>query len=162
MRSWRTTKAVRTSQIPGFLKKFRRTAWPFQQTFLTPLKQVDEFVATILTVGKVESSCLTLDNIVFEPRNTGSLLFRYEITDSLKSGISIDASTRDECRVLLQAALSDPVDFAFVPIPKTFALFADHDQFTTFFAHRRSGLSHIVKALTDRDFKAIPDYIRRF
>ena len=150
------------SDIPGSLKKFRRTTWPFQQTFLTPLKQVDQFVATILAVGKTESSCLTLDNIVFEPRNMASLLARHEIHDSLKSGVSINASTPDECRVLLQAALSDGVDFAFAPIPKSFALYADHDQFATFFAHKRAGLSHIVKALTDLQFRSIPDYIRRF
>lgn len=153
---------MRTSQVPGSLKKFRRTSWPFQQTILTPQKQVDAFVATILTVGSTESSCLTLDKIVFEPRNMGSLLARYEILDNLKSGISVTASTRDECSVLLQAALRDGVDFAFVPIPKSFALYADHDQFATFFAHKRAGLSHIVKALTDLQFRSIPDYIRRF
>src|SRR5215470_3507776 len=105
MKNWGTTKAVRTSQISESLKKFCQTAWPFQQTFLTPAKQVDAFVATILTVGKIESCCLTLDKIVFEPKNMGSLLPRYKILDNLKSGVSINASTRDECRVLLQAAL---------------------------------------------------------
>ena len=113
-------------------------------------------------MGKTESSCLTLDTIVFEPRNMASLLARHEILDRLKSGVSINASTPDECRVLLQAALSDGVDFALAPIPKTFALYADHDQFTTFFAHRRSGLSHIANALTELNFRTIPGYIRSF
>jgi hypothetical protein len=63
--------------------------------------------------------------------------------------------------MLLLAVFSDWVDFIFVPEPKSFGIYADHDEFTTFFAHTRSNLNRVVKPLAEGGFKMIPDYERR-
>jgi hypothetical protein len=61
---------------------------------------------------------------------------------------------------LLEAALSDWIDFIFVPTPKPFVIYADHDEFTTFYANTKSNLNPVVEALSARGFKRVQDYER--
>ena len=75
-------------------------------------------------------------------------------------GVSFTATGQEEVRLLLHAIFSDWVDFIFVPEPKSFAIYADHDEYTTFFAHTRSNLNRVVNALSD-GFKTVPEYERR-
>jgi hypothetical protein len=42
-----------------------------------------------------------------------------------------------EIAPLLEAALGDWVDFLFVPVPKPFAIYADHDDYITLYANSR-------------------------
>ena len=67
----------------------------------------------------------------------------------------------DEVGALLQAALSDSVDFWFIPTPKPFVIYADHDEYTTFFANSKSNLNGIVDPLLKRGFESV-DYERSF
>jgi len=43
---------MKLSENPDALTKFRRTAWKFQQTFQTPLKNLQPFVSTIVKAGE--------------------------------------------------------------------------------------------------------------
>ena len=83
------------------------------------------------------------------------------LAEVCKSGTTVKTASRDEAEGLLVAAFSDPVDFLFAPEKKPFVLYADHDQFTTFFAQTRSNLNRIVAALLYNGFQEIPGYQRQ-
>lgn len=61
---------------------------------------------------------------------------------------------------LLEAALGDWVNFTFVPKPKPFVIYADHDEYTTFYANTKSNLNGVVQALSGAGFEKVPDYQR--
>ena len=52
------------------------------------------------------------------------------------------------------------IDFLFVPTPKPFVIYADHDDYITFLAHKKGQLSRVVEALTAAKFRA-QDYVRK-
>jgi hypothetical protein len=150
------------SEAPGTLKKFRRTAWKCQQTFLTPVNDLRSFVAAIVSSNQqMKSGCVTIEQVVFEPTNLLNVLASHSMPPRDAGGISLTASGQQELEALLHAVFSDSIDFIFVPEPRPFAIYADPDEFTTFFAHTRSNLNHVVKTLVDKGFKTVPDYERR-
>jgi hypothetical protein len=152
------------SEATGTLKKFRRTAWKFQQTFLTPKQSLPSYVAGIISANEqMKSGCLTIEQAVFEPTHLINLLASYSLPPRSRygCGLSLSATGQQEVEMLLLAVFSDWIDFIFVPEPKSFAIYADHDEYTTFFAHTRSNLNRVVKALAEGGFKMIPDYERR-
>jgi hypothetical protein len=150
------------SEATGTLKKFRRTPWKFQQTFLTPMQRLESYVSVIVSANQqMKSGCLTIEQAVFEPTHLIKLLGSYSLPPQYGPGISLTVTGQQEVEMLLLAIFSDWIDFIFVPEPKSFAMYADHDEYTTFFAHTRSNLNRVVKALTDKRFKMIPDYERR-
>ena len=60
---------MRISESPGALKGYRRTAWEFQQTFHTPLKDLPRFVGTIMSaLPKLAGAIVVVEQVVFEPR----------------------------------------------------------------------------------------------
>jgi len=145
---------------PAALRRFRRTAWRFQQTFETPLKDLKRFVSTVgQAAGPWRSASLTIELVVFDPTHLIDLLNANSITPRCQRGVSIIAAEQEEIEALLEAALGDWVDFSFVPEPK-FAIYADHDEFTTFFAQNRSNLNRVVQALSGQGFKLEKEYQR--
>ncbi|HVP42115.1 MAG TPA: hypothetical protein VMS96_01710 [Terriglobales bacterium] len=151
------------SEAPGTINKFGRTAWKFQQTFLTPLKDVRRFVETIASAMKpVEKASLTVDTWVFEPKHLDALLAGYDLSPQYRRDSTVTASGKKEVEELLYAALSDWVDFLFVPQPKPFVIYADHDEYTTFYAQIRSNLNRVTKPLSENGFKLVSGYVRRF
>ena len=121
---------------PGFLRQVRRNLWKFQRTFQTPLHDLRTFVGTIVSaVHGLEAGTFTSDQVVFEPKNLTSLLTSYSIMPPYTHGVSVTAGNQREVEALLQAALSDWIDFVFVPDPKPFVMYTDHDEYTTFYAH---------------------------
>jgi hypothetical protein len=142
------------SETQASLKQLRRAAPGFQQTFQTPFKELKRFVVTI----HLQGGCLTIDQVVFEPTHLIDLLNRYWIPPQYGRGLSLTAVGQDEVEVLLHAAFSDSIDFLFFPKPKSFVIYADHDEFTTFYAHTRSNLNRIAKALSGQQVKTIQNY----
>lgn len=61
---------------------------------------------------------------------------------------------------MLEAALGDWVDFVFVPVPKPFVIYADHDEYTTFYANTKSNLNRVAQALIAAGFEKVLDYER--
>jgi hypothetical protein len=149
------------SETPGAVKQFRKKGWRFQQTFLTPPKNLRAFVTTIVSSHELKGGCLTIDQAIFEPRHLISLLGKYSIPPQHGRGTSITANTQAEVTELLEAAFGDPLDFIFTPSPKAFVIFADHDEYTTFFANTRSNLNSLVTPLSAQGFEEIRDYERR-
>ena len=154
--------AMNISEASGTLKKFRRTAWKCQQTFLTPMNDLRSFVAAIVSANEqTKSGSVTIEQAVFEPTNLLNLLASHSMPPRYTRDISLTAAGQQEIEILLHAIFSDWIDFIFVPEPRSFAIYADHDEYTTFFAHTRSNLNQVVTTLVDKGFKTVPDYDRR-
>jgi hypothetical protein len=150
------------AENPAALKKFRRAAWKFQQTYETPLKDLKRFVTTIgQAAGPWRSATITLELAVFDPTHLINLLNANSIPPRYQRGVSITATGQTESEALLEAALGDWLDFIFVPEPKSFAIYADHDEFTTFFAQTRSNLNRLVQSLSGQGFKVESEYQRK-
>ena len=103
---------------------------------------------------------MTIDEAVFEPKHLISLLEHHSLSAEFGHDCAITASGQPEAAELLEAALSDWVDFAFVPAPKAFVIYADHDEYTTFYANTKSNLNRVITALSAAGFNKVPDYSR--
>jgi hypothetical protein len=126
-------------------------------------KNLGPFVGTILSACEpLRSSRVILEQIVFQPKHLTELGAKYSISMDLRKDTTIDAPNKAESEALLLAALSDWVDFAFVPNPKPFIIYADHDEYTTFFANTKANLNRVLTRLGERGFKAVTDYTRHF
>ena len=149
------------SEAPGSIKKFRRVSWKFQQTFKTPLKNLQPFVRTIISASQpLQTGSFTIDQWVFEPKHLIDLLTRYSVPPRYEHDLSLIAHGEKEVEALLEAIFRDWIDFIFVPRPKSFAIYADHDEFATFFAHTRANLNRVVKPLASQGFRIIEGYQR--
>jgi hypothetical protein len=111
----------------------------------------------VSTVGQAagpwRSASLTIELVVFDPTHLIDLLNANSIPPRCQRGVSIIGAEQEEIEALLEAALGDWVDFSFVPEPKSFAIYADHDEFTTFFAQNRSNLNRVVQASSGQGVK---------
>ena len=60
----------------GSLKRLRRVPWRFQQTFRTPLRNLQPFASTTHNSGReqIQGATVTIDSVVFEPKNLNALL----------------------------------------------------------------------------------------
>ena len=149
------------SEAPGAVKQFRKKAWRFPQTFLTPLNDLQAFVKIILSGQELQGASPTIEQAVFEPKHLINLVTNHSIPPRYCRDICLAAQAEKEIASLLQAALSDSVDFIFIPDPKPFAIFADQDEHTTFFANTRSNLNRVVTDLSAQGCEMIRDYERR-
>ena len=151
---------ISLSRSPGFLKRFRRTPWKFQQTFITPRQNLQPFVAAIVTaLEPLRAGSIVVDQMVFEPQDLLALV----ATDSkplLVQESTLSAEGPQDTEALLHAALKDSPDFVFVPTPKPFMIYTDHDGFTTFFAHTKSNLNRVVLPVLRQGFEIV-DWYRR-
>jgi hypothetical protein len=154
---------MKVTHTAGTLKRFRRTPWKFQITFQTPLKQLEAFVAGIVESGEPpESAALTIDQVVFDPRHLDVLVIERNGESPLKRGDTIAAVGPDEVADLLKAGLADWIDFTFVPQPKRFVIYADHDEYCTVFANSGSNLNRVVASLGATGFEPVRDWLREF
>jgi hypothetical protein len=151
-----------TAEASGEVERFHKIPWKFQQTFRTPLKALPTFVKTILSVFPFREGRVTIEQAVFEPKNLSGLLARHSIPAQHFQSVTVTAADHKEIAEVLEAAFADWVDFIFVPVPEPFAIYADHDEYTTFFAHNLSNVNQVAAALKSNGFNAIPDYIRNF
>jgi hypothetical protein len=150
------------TETPGALKRFRKSSWKFQQTFQTPLKNLQSFVTMIVSAAQpLKGGSLTVEQIVFEPKYLNGLLTSYSISPKYEYGLSLIAADREEAEALLLAAFSDSIDFVLIPDPKPFVIYADHDEYTTFYAQTRSNLNRVINALQDQGFESVFGYERR-
>jgi hypothetical protein len=153
---------MKLCESKGTLKRFHRTPWRFQQTFRTAPKDLPPFVTAIVSaLQPIQAARVTIDRVVFKPRNLTCLLAKYSIETDYTHDLSVEATGQAEIEDLLQGILSDWVDFIFVPTPKRFVIYADHDEYTTFFSVTKSHLNRVVRALAGQGFLQVQDYQRR-
>jgi hypothetical protein len=149
-------------ETPGTLARFRRTHWKLQQTFRTPLKTLQPFVEAIISAQKpLETGRVTIDQAVFEPKHVVALLAENSLPPKYGYDWTLEAANQDEIITLLQAVFSDWIDFLFVPTPRCFVIYADHDEYTTFYASQKSNFNRVVDALSNQGFDLIKNYERR-
>jgi hypothetical protein len=109
---------------------------------------------------RVRSAHLLVSAVAFPPTNLLALLGGHGLPGDPAGGTSVFAETPDESLALLVAALGDWMDFYFLPNPKRFLLYADHDEYITLFAHRKASLSRIKARLTEAGFDEVTAYVR--
>jgi hypothetical protein len=148
---------------PGGVRGIRRGVSSFsQRTFETPMDRLPLFVATLLSgQPAIHAASLFVDQVVFTPEHLERLLAVHQLPIEYTGDRSVDASSAEESAALLTAALSDSVDFYFVPQPKRFIVYADHDEYATVFAPRKGTLSLIASLLAEAGFQEVQDYVRR-
>ena len=109
--------------------------------------------------GHIEEGTITIDQIVFDTERMTSLC----PPDSplpLARESSISARNRDEVEALLVAAFMDWPDFIFIPNPKPFVFYADHDDWITFYANTKSHLNQIIGPLSSHGYKLVQHWQR--
>lgn len=148
------------SQPTDAIKQFRAKPWPFQQTFKTPLKTLNSFVSTFLAPFSAESGLLSTDEVVFEPTTIQQLLANNSARLEDPYRFAIEASGKNAVAELLEAAFSDWLDFTFLPFPEDFAIYADHDEYTTFYSRDRAALKGLAGRLRTAGFDTVNDYTR--
>jgi len=150
-------------ESPGILDQYRRTSWEFQQTFRTPLKDLPRFVDLIMpALAGIERANVIFDQVVFDPRyELVPLYAKYQLPQKWNGdGVTIEAETAMEVRELLQAVLSEWIDFLCVPSPNRFVIYADHDEYITFLSHRKANLNKLVELLVAAGFQT-REYVRK-
>src|SRR5215470_5386555 len=145
---------------PGEIQRFRTNPWPFQQTFKTPLKALNKFVSTFLSPFLFAEGVLSTDEVVFEPKNLLNLLANNSVSVEDQYHLTIRAVGQHAIADLLEATLADWIDFVFVPSPEALAIYADHDEYTTFYAPDSVALKNVASGLAQAGFEAVLDYKR--
>jgi hypothetical protein len=148
------------SERPEEIRRFSAKPWPLQQTFKTPLKDLHRFVRTFLAPFSLESGAMSTDVVVFEPKDLLQLLANNSLSAKDQYHLTIQAEGQQAVADLLQAALGDWVDFVCVPAPEVFAIYADHDEYTTFYTRDDATLKNVVSSLEKSGFEAVLDYTR--
>lgn len=151
-----TLLSGRTEEI----RQFHADPWQFQQTFLTPHKDRSRFVSVLLAQFSLESGALSTDEVVFEPECLLELMATHSIHVANYWNLNLSVEGQKPIADLLEAALGDPVDFVFLPVPEFLAIYADHDGYTTFYCKDQSVLADLVSELVQAGFEPISDYIR--
>lgn len=149
------------TQNSGALKKFRRTPWRFQQTMEIPqgFEAHQKFASAIIAaLGEFQEATVTIDEIVFGAECLTALC-PADAHPSLTKDVSISVGREDAC-ALLSAAFTDGPDFVFLPSPKPFVCYADHDQWITFYSNTKSQLNHIIKPLASCGYELVKDWQR--
>ena len=152
---------------PGASQRLRRVLGRsqayFQQTFRTPLRQLASFTATVTAAhGPLDSGSVTLEQVVFTPRNLEALLTGHNLPLTYGRDWTITATGPEEIAAVLEAAWGDALDFYFTPTPKRFHLFADHDEYTTVFGATKGHVSRLVTALASAGFSQVDGYEREW
>jgi len=154
---------VTSSEALETLERFRENPWEFHQTFETPLRNLAPFVARIVSAGgPLRAGSLVIDLVVFEPRTLIDMLTTYSIPLKYGRGLCLRAEGQQEVEEVPRVVLNDWVDFLFVSEPQTLAIYADHDEFTTIYAHTRAELARVAGPLRDDGFNVEGLYVRSF
>lgn len=148
---------------PGTIKKFRRTPWRFQQTVeRADVDQMEAFIAAIISAhGGLSGGMVAIDEVVFDLTRMTALC-AVPPGKALERDSSITAETKAELAFLLTAVFGDGPDFIFVPTPKPFVFYSDHDDWITFFANTKSNLNGIIGPLEALGIRLVSNWQRVF
>jgi hypothetical protein len=157
-----TARAMNLSDASSPLKQLGKTPWKFQRTLRTPVRNIPPFVSTILaSVPSLQAARVTIETTAFEPEHLLDLLTRHSLPRQYKKGTSVLAEGQREIEELVCAVFSDWMDFLLVPTPKPFVIYADHDEYATFYANTRSNLNRVTDALLAEGIEEVSGYQRQ-
>ena len=162
-----TLKIMNLKETINEVESFHAKQYRQQITFKTPLNDRPRFVKTFLSSFALVRGSATIELVVFEPKNLLELLALHSLSHkSIASKffmhLTIEATGQEEIRSLLEAALGDWVDLTFVANPPAFAVFADHNEYITFFSDDNADLSDLTSALVNGGFAPVLDFTREF
>lgn len=141
--------------------RLRDAPFPFQQTYVTPLPELSRFVHTLLRRFEIDGAIVRVETIVFTPDDLIQYLNSVGVrTDSgLLDGAIIEAETALEASKILEGVLGDWIDFAFITSPEKFAIYADHDEYTTVFTASSELLDALREDMESEGFKAVDNWL---
>jgi len=87
---------MEVADSPSALKQFRRTPWKFQRTFQTPIKDLQRFATTIMSMNQLLNARITIESAIFEPKHWIELLSRYSLPHRYARGTSVTATGQQD------------------------------------------------------------------
>jgi hypothetical protein len=152
---------MKISLMPSTGWRLREAPFPFQQTFGTPLKDLSRFVRSLLAPFEISKAAVWVETIVFTPNDLIDYLnaFGFSSDEGKLNRSIIQAENASEAATLLECVLSQWIDFAFIPSPKNFVIYADHDEFTTIFTLSKELLNSIRSDMNLQGFKEIENWM---
>jgi hypothetical protein len=137
--------------------------FPFQQTYVTHERDLSRFVHTLLGPFEFNDAAIGVETIVFTPHELIAYLNSFGIVteegeEGALNGAVIRAADASEAATLLECVFGEWIDFAFIPSPKTFVIYADHDNYTTVFTATPELLVSVRSAMDVQKFKAVDDW----
>ncbi len=141
------------------IARFRAAPWPFQRTFMTPSNELHRFVSTVLAPFSLEKGSLSTDEVVFDPQVLLELMAKNSIKVENHWILNLAVEGHQGIAELIESALSDPVDFVFVSTPELFAIYGDHDGYTTFYTPHEATLFNLISELESAGFESV-EYTR--
>ena len=140
--------------------RLREAPFPFQQTYVTPLTDLSRFVHALLAPFEISTAEIWIEQIIFKPEELIDYLSSHGITtdEGALNRAVIHAEDGSEAATLLECVLSQWTDFAFIPSPKKFVIYADHDEFTTVFMASDQLLASLRSDMKLQGFKAVDDW----
>jgi hypothetical protein len=145
---------------PESIGQFRANPYPYQKTLVTPRSNLAVFISALLAWFTVDHGAVSTDQVVFEPDTFLELLKARDLTIENYWTFCAEASNSEDVPVLLNAMLSDWIDFVFVPSPTSFAIYADHDEFLTLYLPSSSALDDLSDQLKLAGFAFEDWYVR--
>jgi hypothetical protein len=150
--------AYRVEPTPGETKKLRRKAGDAQLTFAVTRAGAKAFASALLSGDPpCERAALVVEETSGALYHIGPLIEQPPL-ESLPRDTTITATGREAAEALLAAALSDYVDFWFVPTPGGLLVYADNDEYATVFAHRQGPVSKAGERLRAADLTEVTGY----
>lgn len=148
---------------PGVVKRIRRACGHFQRTFLNSGGRSTEFAAAFLGPHlPLKRARIAVDAVIFTPRRITALLAHHGHAVDLRRDWTIAVDRPVEISDLLEAALSDGLEFYFVPEPRRIVLYSDHDDFATVFGTTKGAVSRTATSLSAAGFEEVRSYHRTF
>jgi hypothetical protein len=149
-----------TSQQPAGWR-LRKEPFPFQQTYVTQMTELPRFVSTLLAPFEVKEGALWIEVIVFEPKELIWYLRGrgFVCTEGQLNRAILQAENIVEAAELLECVLGQWTDFAFIPSPKEFVIYADHDEYTTIFTASDETLNSLRSTMKLEGFKEVEGWI---
>jgi hypothetical protein len=116
----------------------------------------------ISALVSIKRGIIVIDGYVFEPKSLRKLLSAHPQFMNLTHDWSIESIAIQSMKELLLATFQHWIDFAFIPTPQPFAIYADHDEYTTFYAMTKSNLNQVVKPLLAQGITQVKDFEQSF
>ena len=101
-----------------------------------------------------------MDQVISEPRHLHALAARASLQPGTFHRCLLGVTGEIEVQDLLHAALTDAIDFLFMPTPRHLAIYADHDDYITFFGAKKSHLSQVKEFMEASGIPEIENYRR--
>ena len=101
-----------------------------------------------------------MDQVISEPQHLQALAARASLQPETFHRCLLQVSGEMEVQDLLQAALTDSIDFLFMPTPRHLVIYADHDEYITFFGAKKSHLSGVKEFMQASGIREIENYRR--